>query len=220
MPGSAWARSEACLCDCTYRRLLAVAARGASCNACAHLQPCMSSRNRCSSVIPCTTGSIASSNMSGRRDTMLESEVVVCFCPRLVALPASILAAVMAVSSAADVINAISSIRSVERVAVGTEHTASAVGERRQPPPSFSGSGSSSVAIVFDVSTDGHAHSCGCTRVRDTTCARRVDQTAVPRLVMELCTLNTCTCKVLISIGIIGSILISIGQNSLLRYEY
>eukprot|EP01043_Picozoa_sp_COSAG02_P016490 COSAG02_NODE_727_length_18004_cov_7.262161_2_plen_137_part_00 len=96
--------------------------------------------------------------MSGRRDTMLESEVVVCFCPRLVALPASILAAVMAVSSAADVINAISSIRSVERVAAGTEHTASAVGERRQPPPSFSGSGSSSVAIVFDVSTDGHAH--------------------------------------------------------------
>ena len=69
---------------------------------CARLQPCMSSRKRCSSLIPCTAGSMASSNMSGRRETIVDIDVVVCFRARFAALAASMFAAVVL---AVDVMN-------------------------------------------------------------------------------------------------------------------
>ena len=55
----------------------------------------MSRRKRCSSLIPSIAGSSDSSNISGRRETIFERSVIVCFLARSPLLPASISAAVV-----------------------------------------------------------------------------------------------------------------------------
>ncbi len=55
----------------------------------------MSRRKRCSSLIPSIAGSSDSSNISGRRETIFKTSVIVCFLARSPLLPAAIPAAVV-----------------------------------------------------------------------------------------------------------------------------